>query len=391
MLKKILLINIVLIFILAQNAMASSITFLVNDKPIIFSVSPVAVKDRILVPCRDIFGALGAAVAWDDATQTVTARKGTDEIKFAINGLAYKNGRAINLAAPARIIQGSAMVPLRFAAEELDYEVSWNGTSGTVAISAISGNPIQPPPDTYSNDQKVQYYLSAMGFPTEAGNASQNEVLTTSKAILFQYKMGLKITGKFDMDTIAELERSAQKGWTYDSIMNREGQKLMLLSKNPEINGKLNTADMVVMPAPYGQKGLLPAYTAVGWAKLVQAAAKDPGNDMSAFMLISDIGGYRSYDQQVELYKESGPATAALPSRSRHGFGLAIDFNFSDPQTGRAVSHELKWMEKNASAFGFTPDTTPNDSRPWTSYFPDGSLNYWETWHWNYPSSTKYQ
>lgn len=390
MLKRILPLCIAFIFILNQNVAASSTTILINEQPVACSVEPINVKGRIMAPFGDVFTALGAAVSWDDETRTVTARKGADEIKFVIGGPAYKNGRAINPAVPARIIRGSAMVPLRLAAEALDYEVYWSGINGTVAISEISGQPVEPPPDDCSDNQKARYYLLAMGFPTRA-DASQNEVLTTSNAIMFQYKTGLKITGGFDADTKAELEKSAQRGWKYDSIMNREGQKLTLLSKNPEINGKLDMADMAVIPAPYGQKGSLPAYTAVGWAKLVQAAAKDPANDMSAFMLISDIGGYRSLEKQVDLYEQNGSATAALPGRSRHGFGLAIDFNFSDPQTGRAVSHELKWMEKNASAFGFSPNTSPNDGRPWEKYFPDGSINYWETWHWNYPNSAKYQ
>jgi len=43
-----------------------------NGEYMNFDVPPVMIEDRILVPMRAIFEALGAEVSWDDATQTAT-------------------------------------------------------------------------------------------------------------------------------------------------------------------------------------------------------------------------------------------------------------------------------------------------------------------------------
>lgn len=45
---------------------------------------------------------------------------------------------------------------------------------------------------------------------------------------------------------------------------------------------------------------------------------------------------YRSYDQQVQIYKTSRAGYAARPGTSNHGFGFALDVNTSD--VNRAVS-----------------------------------------------------
>lgn len=50
------------------------------------------------------------------------------------NGVAEVDGTSVSLDVPARIINNRTMVPLRFIAENLGYEVSWDGPSKTVRI-----------------------------------------------------------------------------------------------------------------------------------------------------------------------------------------------------------------------------------------------------------------
>jgi len=91
---------------------------------------------RTLVPLRAIFEALGASIEWDGNTQTVTATKGSTEIKLVIGGQAFKNGKPASLDVPAKIINGRTMVPLRFVGEALGCQVGWNGDTQTITISS---------------------------------------------------------------------------------------------------------------------------------------------------------------------------------------------------------------------------------------------------------------
>lgn len=385
--KRILMLSIVLTICFSQMAYAAP-TVILDGEPVLFSISPINDNGRVQVPLRDTFEALGAVVGWDGRTKTITAEKGSDEIKLVIGGQAYVNGREVKLDTPAKIVQGYTMVPLRFAAESLNCSVSWNGTAETVTVSSKeSETPIQPQANLYDGYQEARYYLDKIGFDTgnrDSANKGGQAVLTASSIILFQYKMGLRITGQFDANTKAALEQCTEGGWTHGEIMKLEGRQLQPLSDSPEVNGMLSKNIMTAIPVVNERKALLPEITAVGWASLVQAAAKDHKNDMSRFLLKSWDAGYRSYLEQVNGFNKNGPALNSIPGTSPHGWGRGIDLNTSDPQTGRAQSHELKWLEKNAAEFSFYPCHHSLDNIPWEPYFPDGSINFYETWHWNY-------
>lgn len=105
-----------------------------DDKQLSFDVPPMIDKGRVLVPMRAIFEALGANIAWNGKTQTVTGTKGNTKIELVIGGAAYKNGQKIALDVPARIVDSRTMVPLRFVSEALGAKVEWDGTTKTVTI-----------------------------------------------------------------------------------------------------------------------------------------------------------------------------------------------------------------------------------------------------------------
>jgi len=100
-----------------------------------FEVPPFIEQDRTMVPFRAIFEALGAIVQWDAETRTVTALRDNMEIKLAIDGPAYKNGAAISLDVPAKIVNSRTFVPLRFVSEALGAAVTWENTNKTVTIT----------------------------------------------------------------------------------------------------------------------------------------------------------------------------------------------------------------------------------------------------------------
>lgn len=114
---------------------AQPITVTLDGNKLTFEVEPVLENGRVLVPLRSIFEALGARVDWDEATSTVTAVKGNDTIQLvAGRKTAYRNGNALELDMPAKIVQGRMLVPVRFVSESLNARVDWDDVSRTVVI-----------------------------------------------------------------------------------------------------------------------------------------------------------------------------------------------------------------------------------------------------------------
>lgn len=120
---------------LLQPAAAAEIRVTLDDAPLSFDAAPMMENDRVLVPMRGILESLGYTVTWEQATQTVTADKGTLSIALPIGSdVAFINGSAVSIDAPAKLHQERTFVPLRFLAEYSGAEVLWDGASATVSI-----------------------------------------------------------------------------------------------------------------------------------------------------------------------------------------------------------------------------------------------------------------
>lgn len=124
------------LLVLAVSGGMAATSVIVNGSPISFSVEPMQVANRTMVPMRAIFEALGAEVHWNEATQTVTAIRDTTNVQLTIGEpQALVNGRVVALEVPAMVRRGSTMVPLRFVSEALGAAVEWVGATQTVLIS----------------------------------------------------------------------------------------------------------------------------------------------------------------------------------------------------------------------------------------------------------------
>ncbi|OBZ14635.1 hypothetical protein A8L34_11990 [Bacillus sp. FJAT-27264] len=126
---------LIALFPTASFAASNDIKVTINGKQLYFDVNPQSIDGRTFVPMRGIFEALGADIKWDGKTQTVTGSKGETTVKLTINQKqAYINGKTVNLDAPATIVKGSTLVPVRFIAESLGADVKWDASTSTVII-----------------------------------------------------------------------------------------------------------------------------------------------------------------------------------------------------------------------------------------------------------------
>jgi len=106
-----------------------------------FDVPPMIQNDRTLVPFRRVFEALGASVTWQPETQTVTGTKAGVAVVLNIGSrTALVGGLAVALDAPARIVDGRTLVPLRFVGESLGCLVDWNPATRHIAIKTRAGD-----------------------------------------------------------------------------------------------------------------------------------------------------------------------------------------------------------------------------------------------------------
>ncbi len=125
------------VFLPSQTAHAQDIGVQLNGSSVNFSeAAPVNISGSVLVPMRGVFEAMNASVRYQAATRTIVAGRGNREIQLSIgSATAYVNGSPISLSQPARVINGSTFVPLRFVADALGASVRWESATKTVIIN----------------------------------------------------------------------------------------------------------------------------------------------------------------------------------------------------------------------------------------------------------------
>lgn len=129
---------VLLALMLLATPLSAAVQVQLNGTPVTFDVPPVNEDGRTLVPMRAIFEALGASIEWDAATQTVKGyRPGRNvTLKLTLGAEhAEVNGRQVALDTPAKMIDGRTMVPLRFVAETLGGQITYDPGTETISIT----------------------------------------------------------------------------------------------------------------------------------------------------------------------------------------------------------------------------------------------------------------
>lgn len=121
----------------AAASAATAIKVEYNQKAIVFpDQKPILQNNRTLVPIRPIAESLGFDVDWNEETRTVLIKKGDDQVRLVVSQkIARKNGETVQLDVPAQIVNQRTMVPVRFIAEALEYEVNWDQQAQAVLIA----------------------------------------------------------------------------------------------------------------------------------------------------------------------------------------------------------------------------------------------------------------
>jgi DNA-binding beta-propeller fold protein YncE len=127
----------------AASEVQKSISFTVgqnsytaNGQSLAMDAAPLIAGGRLLAPVRYLADALGAQTTWDATRRTVSILRGNTALELAISSAALNdNGRVGWMDTAPVIINGRTYFPIRYIAEAFGYTVSWDASSQTVTVS----------------------------------------------------------------------------------------------------------------------------------------------------------------------------------------------------------------------------------------------------------------
>lgn len=160
---------------------APAISLYINDEKIETKVmDPIQLDSRVLVPAREVFETMGAAVNWDSSAQKVTVSYGETEVILNVNSTSVLvNNKTCQLDVPAKLINNKIMIPIRFISENLGFDVKWEGSSHAVKIYTNS-KPEKLPETGTEPEQKPEANVPEIGEKPSIGegeNMSETAVI----------------------------------------------------------------------------------------------------------------------------------------------------------------------------------------------------------------------
>lgn len=100
-----------------------------------YNAKPYVVNGNTMLPIRPLIEGLGGKVDWDKSLNGVRATLDDITITMPIGSeYAYINGNSVKMTTPAVVTNGKTMIPVRFVAENLGYEVEWVSGPSIVLI-----------------------------------------------------------------------------------------------------------------------------------------------------------------------------------------------------------------------------------------------------------------
>ena len=105
-------------------------------------VPPLVFSDYSVVPARSVFqDGLGAKVTWNAKNRVVTVTLDDTELLLTIDDTtAMVNGKKVEMPIPAKIINDTTMIPVRFVGEQLGMDVDFDSKKDIVLIDYVPKN-----------------------------------------------------------------------------------------------------------------------------------------------------------------------------------------------------------------------------------------------------------
>gem|GEM_PF-5369963 len=232
--------------------------------------APFIENGRTYVPVR--YAALAMNVSEDNVlfnadTKCVTILKGDRVCQLTIgSNVIVVNGIEISTDAPAIIRNGRTMLPLRWLAQSLDIEVSWDALTQTISLTdKTSANPETPSSNASTPDASTAPNTSVTPDTPTTPNTlntptTPNEPLPNVTAPAYQIKgplilvaddgkytyLGKLTTNKYDSDSIFNEYGSYGSKYSSESIWNTYGTYGSKYSSYSPFNSYTSTPPMII-------------------------------------------------------------------------------------------------------------------------------------------------
>ena len=122
---------------------AQAVTVVVNGAPVSFDQPPVERAGRVFVPLRGVFERLGATVVY--ANGDINATGNGRNIHLHIGSTqAVVDGQTLTMDVAPFLIGARTLIPLRFVAQALGAAVNWSAANNTVYIRGNGNVPGVP-------------------------------------------------------------------------------------------------------------------------------------------------------------------------------------------------------------------------------------------------------
>ncbi|ANY65965.1 hypothetical protein BBD42_05440 [Paenibacillus sp. BIHB 4019] len=113
------------------------IKILLDGVPLISETAPALQKGSVMVPAEMIFEALGAELVWYNGYKIFIASKADQILSYQMGEQqAFINEDPVSLTLPGEWVDGSAMFPVRIAAEAFGAKLMWDKTNLTLQIQS---------------------------------------------------------------------------------------------------------------------------------------------------------------------------------------------------------------------------------------------------------------
>lgn len=229
------------------------INVFVNGQLFSFDQKPAIVNNTILLPLSETAKSLGAAVQWDQYAELIKIQKDKKELTLSLDSNQVGCGRQVFFMEqiPA-VINGHAMVTLRFVSDVLGADVSWDVVNQNLNI--IANGKFLELPQAQENSEEVtadKYYRLYDGITGPTGGPEYNEARN------YVLENGLlKEIQDIQRNIYTRFEESAQSVTMVSGIDNNNQERLIWLSQDLYM-GEISVCGNILKDSGLSQEAII--------------------------------------------------------------------------------------------------------------------------------------
>ncbi len=227
--------------------------------------TPVVINGRIVVPARTVFSNIDADIDWYEFRNRLVITKGSTTITMYMGYInCYVNGQIKEMEAPAVLVNGTVMVPVRFVAETFNVPIGWNESNSTVYLVDV---PEIPALDSNSSSLKGRVVVVDAGHGGNQSGAVYGGVMEKSLNLDIAVRLNSKLK---DLGIVTYMTRNNDSSvslYSRSGLANNKNADLLISVHNNAGLKKYSGSMSLYYPSSSKSKGKLSSFE---FASIVQ-------------------------------------------------------------------------------------------------------------------------